>query len=77
MRFHQHGPEVIRTDSISGRFGQIRKVAALGTRERPARGVEWKAEIRIAETGGLVRYAGIWPTRRAALRECEEILKAY
>jgi hypothetical protein len=69
MKLHRHDEGCYRTDTVGGRFGQIRK---LQTR----RGAEWKAEIRNSETGAFVRAAGHWPKLRAALLECEAILAA-
>lgn len=69
MQLHKHDDGCYRTDSVAGLFGQVRK---LQTR----RGAEWRAEIRNSDTGAFVRHAGIWPKRRAALRELEAILTA-
>jgi hypothetical protein len=51
-----HG--IYRITLSSEHFGQVRHV-----------GREWHAEVRQTETGNLVRYAGIWPTRQAAIDE--------
>lgn len=40
-------------------FGQITK---------EANGL-WLAQIRATESGNLIRYAGLWETRRAAVEE--------
>lgn len=44
-------------------FGQIKKC-----------GQQWHADIRKTETGELQRYAGVWPTLKAAREEVEAIL---
>lgn len=41
-----------------GRFAQIRKSTGA-----------WLVEIRISDTGELVRYAGLWPTLAEAKAE--------
>lgn len=46
------------------RFGQIKR-----------EGRRWTAEIRESQTGALVRFAGIWATKRDAVEECEHILE--
>lgn len=44
-------------------FGQVKKVNR-----------EWHAEIRQTETGTLVRFAGIWNTRKDAIEEIDSLL---
>lgn len=36
-------------------------------------GRKWVAKIRRAGTGDLIRFAGVWPTRQAAMDECRSI----
>ena len=36
-------------------------------------GKKWNAEIRKTETGTLVRFAGIWNSRKDAIEELESI----
>jgi hypothetical protein len=72
-KLHKQYEGCYRTDSVNGQFGQIKRIAAMRGRHA-APGTEWRVEIRDSETGNLRRYAGIWPTRREALRECAEVL---
>ena len=58
-----HGPRCYRVSCNGDRFGQIRK-----------HGREWHAEIRDTESGSLIRFAGVWRTRRDATEEIESIL---
>lgn len=44
-------------------FGQVHKD-----------GREWHAEIRESWSGALVRFAGIWGTKRDAIEEVERLL---
>jgi hypothetical protein len=44
------------------RFGQVRNDFG-----------EWIAEIRVIESGNIVRYAGRWKTRRDAVAELMEV----
>ena len=46
-------------------FGQIKKV----------RRSQWQAEVRDTQTGQLIRYAGLWNTRREAIEELNHINK--
>lgn len=59
----RHGPRCYRVSGNGDRFGQIKRD-----------GREWHAEIRDTESGSLVRFAGIWNTRRDAIEEVEFIL---
>jgi len=61
VRMHRTG--VYRLSNGGDRFGQVRRV-----------GREWHAEIRETETGTLVRFAGIWRTRRDAVEEIQHVL---
>ena len=45
-------------------FGQIRRV-----------GREWHAEMRESVSGDLIRFAGIWKTRRDAEEEVRYLLE--
>ena len=45
-------------------FGQIKKVKRT-----------WQAEVRNTKTGQLIRYAGLWNTRREAIEELNHINK--
>ena len=47
-------------------FGQIKKS-----------GREWNAEVRKTETGELVRFAGIWSSRKDAVEELLSIATIY
>jgi|TARA_R110000824_G_scaffold155073_1_gene327289 hypothetical protein len=53
----KHYPGCYRV-SLGETFGQIKKV-----------GREWHAEIRASDSGDLLRFAGIWGTRKAAVEE--------
>ena len=57
VRKHHRGCYRLRLTADD--FGQVR-------RESPH---QWLAEVRKAETGDLIRYAGFWPTRRQAIEE--------
>ena len=59
---HYDGCFRVRTDNES-RFGQIKR-----------EGREWHAEIRDKQSGQIIRYAGIWSTKRDAVEECCDIL---
>jgi len=45
-------------------FGQVKR-----------EGRTWVAEIRETNSGDLMRYAGIWSSKRDAVEECESILQ--
>ena len=51
-------PGRLRLTIDDRRFGQIKR-----------EGADWKAEVRDADTGVILRYAGIWKTRREAVAE--------
>jgi hypothetical protein len=59
---HYEGCYRVREDGLAY-FGQIKRV-----------GREWHAEIRRGGDGELMRYAGIWSTKRDAVEECASIL---
>lgn len=63
LKLKKHYPGCYRTETVHGRFGQIKRD-----------GREWKAEIR-SRSGDLERYAGIWGTRKDAVDEVEHILE--
>jgi|DEB0MinimDraft_3_1074331.scaffolds.fasta_scaffold245806_1 hypothetical protein len=63
IKTSKHYQGCYRISNGSAEFGQIRK-----------QGREWHAEIRNMQTGDLVRYAGIWSTKRDAVDECLFIL---
>ena len=60
----KHYPGCYRVSNGSDAFGQIRKD-----------GRKWNAEIRKTETGEMMRFAGIWGTRKDAVEEIEHILE--
>lgn len=61
-----HGPRCYRVSCGGERFGQIRK-----------NGRQWHAEIRDTESGALIRFAGVWHTRRDAVEEVESLLSRF
>lgn len=65
-----------RTETVRGRFGQIKKKpgywdSKYGCAVYVAAG--WHSEIRDS-SGELQRYAGVWPTLKDAVEEVEHIL---
>lgn len=62
MTLREHCKGCYRLTLSPDRFGQIIK-----------RGREWHAEIRNTHNGDLVRFAGIWNTRKEAVEELTSI----
>ena len=62
MNLRKHAPDYYRIGE-GYYFGQIIKD-----------GRQWNAEIRRSHDGALMRYAGIWTTRKEAVEECEFLL---
>lgn len=63
MKLHKHYRGCYRTETVNGKFGQIKKV-----------NLKWVAEIRSSDTGNLLRFAGVWSSRKDAVEEVEHIL---
>jgi hypothetical protein len=53
-----HVPGIYRVTLSGDRFGQIKRD-----------GREWIAEVRDTNTGTLMRFAGLWKTRKDAFEE--------
>jgi hypothetical protein len=53
---------IFRITLTDDRFGQVRNS-----------GKEWHAEVRRTHDGALVRYAGIWGSRKDAIEELQSI----
>lgn len=63
MEIKKHYPGCYRVSCDKQAFGQIKK-----------EGREWNAEIRSTTTGTILRFAGIWNTRKDAVEEVQSIL---
>jgi len=62
----QHFSGCYRLTLSDSYFGQIKKVKR-----------QWEAEIRENDTGTLVRFAGIWSSRKDAVEELLHIATTY
>ncbi|MFB6196883.1 MAG: hypothetical protein ABEI52_01260 [Halobacteriaceae archaeon] len=54
-----HHGSTVRVSNGSDEFGQV----------KPYNSGQWLAEIRKADAGDLIRYAGIWSSKQDAIHE--------
>jgi len=70
--YKKHYEGVYRVKLSDDKFAQIIKGREIyGAFQQDASGRVWAAEVRSSRTGAIIRYAGIWNTRREALLESE------
>lgn len=63
-----------RTDKLRKGCYRTRRDDSYAFGQVTSDGRNWYAEIRVRETGEIIRHAGIWQRKRDALTECQHIL---